>query len=199
MNQTPSDIVFSDAVKAAQSQRGSRAQYERMERGVGWSSALTPELSAFITSVRSCFIATASAAGQPSIQHRGGPPGFLKVLDPHTIGFADYGGNKQYVSIGNLSENPRYALFIMDYARRIRIKVWGAAKVIEGEEKLLETLSEGSNTAPERAILLTVDVWDRNCPQHIPQMFFADDVAAHIAKLEARIGELEHKLAEGQS
>lgn len=189
------DNVFTDAVKNQQRKRGSREQFERREQDAGWPSAIPPDLAHFIATVRSCYLATSSKAGQPSIQHRGGPPGFLKVLDPHTIGFADYGGNKQYISIGNLGENPRYCLFVMDYARRIRIKFWGTAKVVEDDDALLSTLSEGSNAPPQRSILLSVEVWDRNCPQHIPQLFSAEDVSAAVAKLETRIADLEGQLA----
>jgi predicted pyridoxine 5'-phosphate oxidase superfamily flavin-nucleotide-binding protein len=191
MGRPASDIAFSDSVKAAQQRLGSRAHYERMEEKGGWADAITPELAQFIAGVRSFYIGTASAGGQPYIQHRGGPAGFLKVLDEKTLGLADYLGNRQYITLGNLAENPRAFIFLMDYARRVRIKLWGTARVVEGDETLMARLADKAGGAPERAILFHVEAWDRNCPQHIPQLFPAEDVQTAIEQREARIAELE--------
>jgi hypothetical protein len=188
----PSDVAFTPAVKAEQARHGSRGLYERMEQGEGWETTVTPELEAFLAERDSVYLGTASAAGQPYIQHRGGPPGFVHVLDEHTLGFADFGGNKQYVTLGNLAENERAFLFFMDYAHRRRIKVWGRARVVEGDAALLARLAKaGYKARVERAILFTVEAWDVNCPQHIPQKIDAREVEAALASLRARIGELE--------
>lgn len=193
MTKTPaSDVAFTRAVKTEQERRGSRAAYARMERGEGWSTTITDELRDFLAERDSAYLATASADGQPYVQHRGGPPGFLRVLDERTLGFVDYAGNRQFITLGNLAENDRAFLFLMDYARRRRIKVWGRARVIEGDAALLASLTpKGSTARGERVILLTVDAWDVNCPQHIPQKIDAADVHAAVAPLEARVRELE--------
>jgi predicted pyridoxine 5'-phosphate oxidase superfamily flavin-nucleotide-binding protein len=163
-----------------------------MEQGKGWSSTITPDLAASIAEARSFYLATASAEGQPYIQHRGGPRGFLRALDDKTLAFADYRGNRQYITTGNLAENPRAYIFIMDYVRQRRTKLWGTAKVVEGDEALLSKLIDpGYRAMPERAIVFTLEAWDRNCPQHIPRMLPFDDVAAAIGRLEKRISDLE--------
>jgi len=192
-----SDIAFTPAVKAVQQQRGSRAGYARMEKKGGWSRTVTPELAEFIAAMDSCYLATANAAGQPYIQHRGGPPGFLKVLDESTLGFADFSGNRQYITTGNLSENPRAFLFLMDYVRLRRIKLWGTARVVTNDPALVQRLfPEGYEAKPEQAILFTLEAWDVNCPQHIPQMLPAADVAVTFQRLKQRIAELEAENAE---
>jgi len=192
-----SDIAFTPAVKAVQQQRGSRAGYARMEKKGGWSRTVTPELAEFIAAMDSCYLATANAAGQPYIQHRGGPPGFLKVLDESTMGFADFSGNRQYITTGNLSENPRAFLFLMDYVRLRRIKLWGTARVVTNDPALvLRLFPEGYEAKPEQAILFTLEAWDVNCPQHIPQMLPAADVAVTFQRLKQRIAELEAENAE---
>lgn len=203
MKKIVSDIAFTPAVKSEQERLGSRALYERMERTKGWRSQVTPDLAAVIAGTRSFYFGTASGVGQPYIQHRGGPPGFLKIVDERTLGFADFSGNRQYITIGNLSENPRAYIFIMDYERRRRVKVWGAAKVIENDEELLSRLQPVDGDAiVERAIMFEIEAWDRNCPQHIPQRFDAADFKAaigqrddHIAMLEAEIQNLRAKLS----
>jgi len=193
---TPSDIAFSDAVKAVQADKGSRPMFERMAEVRPWSDRLTPDIAGFIAARDSAFLGTASRDGQPYIQHRGGPPGFLKVLDEHTIGFADLGGNRQYITIGNLSENPAVFLFLVDYARGQRVKIWGSARVVEDDPALLDQLRpEGGSGRAERAILFTVATWDINCPQHIPQLIDAATVSAALAERDARIAELEAALA----
>lgn len=190
-----SDVAFTDSVKAQQTRRGSRAAYARMEQGDGWESEITPELSAFIAEQRSFFLASANAVGQPYIQHRGGPPGFLHVLDPHTLAFADFRGNRQYITLGNLAENPQVHLFLIDYAERQRIKVWGTARVVEDDPALLAKLTpQGYEARPERALVIRVSAWDANCPQHIPRLFHEDDVARALAQKDARIAELEARL-----
>lgn len=190
---TPSDVAFSPAVKAVQSARGSRGRYARMERGGGWPAEITPDIAGFIARQRSFYLATASAEGQPYIQHRGGPPGILRVLDPETLAFADLSGNRQYITLGNLSENPRAQIFLMDYANRQRVKIWGTARVVADDPALLAMLApEGARA--EQAILLRVTAWDANCPQHIPQRFEAEEVAAALAQRDARIAVLEAEL-----
>jgi hypothetical protein len=192
MAQIASDVAFTPSVKAEQARRGSRNQYERMERLKGWPTTIAPDLAAFIADARSFYLATASADGQPYIQHRGGPVGFLKILDDKTLAFADYGGNKQYITTGNLAENPKAYIFIMDYVHQRRVKLWGTAKVVEGDQELLSKLSDpGYRASPERAIVFTLEAWDRNCPQHIPRMLSFDEVAAAIGRLQTRIANLE--------
>jgi uncharacterized protein len=173
-----SDIGFTPRVKEIQSRKGSRSAYARMEEGGSWQTVITPDAAQFIQAQTSVFFATANTDGQPYIQHRGGPPGFLRVLDPHTIGFADFAGNRQYISTGNLADNPKATLFLIDYAHRRRIKIWGEARVIEDDPELMQSLMPPDYRArPEQAILFTVAAWDANCPQHIPQRFEAADVA----------------------
>jgi predicted pyridoxine 5'-phosphate oxidase superfamily flavin-nucleotide-binding protein len=183
-----SDIAFTPAVKLFQERRGSRAQYATRD----FRTAITEDLSAFIATVDTAYLATASADGQPYAQHRGGPKGFIQVLDNHTLGWADFAGNKQYVTTGNLSENGKAFLFLMDYAARRRIKLWGTARVVAHDADLIERLMpQGYKARPEQAILFDVAAWDVNCPQHIPQKFDAADVAGTLRQMQARIAELE--------
>lgn len=192
MNSYPSDVAFTQAVKQAQAERGSRAVYARMERGGGFETEVTDDLRAFLAEVDTAFLATASAEGQPYVQHRGGPKGFIRALDAHTLAFVDFIGNRQYVSTGNLSENDRVCLFLMDYARRRRIKVWGTARVVPATEDLVAALADPDYRArPEQVVVVTVSAWDVNCPQHIPQKLPAAEVARTIDGLKARIAELE--------
>lgn len=183
----PSDIAFTDSVKAVQSARGSRAAYERN----GFRSTITEDLVRFLAGIDTAYLATATAAGQPYAQHRGGPPGFIRAIDDHTLGFADFAGNRQYVTTGNLAENDRAFLFLMDYAHRRRIKLWGRARVSDDPAMIARLMPEGYRARPEQAILFEVSVWDVNCPQHIPQKLPAADVAGAIDHLNARIAELE--------
>jgi predicted pyridoxine 5'-phosphate oxidase superfamily flavin-nucleotide-binding protein len=193
--QYPSDVAFSAAVKAVQARKGSRSAYARMEQAGSWQTRITPELREFIEAQTSVFLATASASGQPYMQHRGGPAGFLRVVDDRTIGFVDYAGNRQYVSLGNLAENPKAQLFLIDYAERRRIKIWGEARVIEGDEELTARLmSAGYRARPSQVILFDVRAWDANCPQHIPVRYEAAEVATAIAERDRRIAELEAQL-----
>lgn len=192
----PSDIAFTPSVKAIQAREGSRHAYSRMEQGEGWETRITADLAAFIAQQTSVFLGTANAAGQPYIQHRGGLPGFLQVLDDKTIAFADLRGNRQYITVGNLAENPKAHLFLIDYAHRQRIKIWGEARVVEDDPALLERLTPaGEKSRAERAILFTVTAWDANCPQHIPQRFEAADVASTLEQRDRRIDELEREVA----
>jgi predicted pyridoxine 5'-phosphate oxidase superfamily flavin-nucleotide-binding protein len=196
MSQPASDIAFTPAVKAIQEKRGSREQYARMEERGGWQTAITPDLAGFLGEARSFYLATASADGQPYIQHRGGPPGFLRVLDARTLGFADFKGNRQYITTGNLSENPKAYMFVMDYAHRRRVKLWGRARVVEDDTALRAKLwPEGYKARDEQVILFELEAWDTNCPQHIPHMFHAEDVAGTIVKFQERIKELEAEVA----
>lgn len=191
-----SDIAFTPAVKAYQARRGSRAAYARQEESGAWQTTITPDLAGFIEAQTSVFLATANAAGQPYIQHRGGPAGFLRVLDDKTIGFADYAGNKQFITLGNLAENPKAYLFLIDYAHRQRVKLWGEARVVEGDaEMLAKLMPEGYRARPEQVILFTIAAWDANCPQHIPQRFEAADVRAALDERDRRIAELEAEVA----
>ena len=191
-----SDIAFSDSVKAVQSQKGSRRAYAQQEEGGSWPTQISDDLQAFIEAQTSVFLATASADGQPTIQHRGGPPGFIRVIDNHTLGFVDFTGNRQFISTGNLAENAKAHLFLIDYANRRRIKIWGSAKVVEADADLVASLMPlGCKARPEQVILFTVTAWDANCPQHIPQRFEAADVARILAERDIRIAALEAELA----
>lgn len=195
-----SDIAFTPTVKDIQTNKGSRRAYASMEEGDGWSTAISGEVAAFIAQQTSVFLATANALGQPYIQHRGGPPGFLRVLDENTLGFADFRGNRQYITTGNLAENPKAYLFLIDYAHRRRLKIWGTAKVINDDAALLAQLMPPDYAAkPEHAIIFHVEAWDRNCPQHIPQRFEAADVAAALAERDSKISALEAEIASLQS
>jgi len=193
MSTLPSSVVaFTPAVKAVQERKGSRRAYRRMEEKGGWQTKVTPELAAFLAQRDSAYLATASRDGQPYVEHRGGPKGFIRVLDESTLGFVDYAGNRQYITAGNLMENDRAFLFLMDYAHRRRVKIWGRARVVENDPELIARLMpQGYSARPEQAILFTVVAWDVNCPQHIPLKLDAADVTAVVERLRRRIGELE--------
>lgn len=191
-----SDIAFTPTVKAIQSRKGSRKAYANQEEAGGWRTRITEDLRAFVGAQTSFFLATATAEGQPYIQHRGGPAGFLHVLDDATLAFVDYAGNRQFITQGNLADNPRAYIFLIDYAHRRRIKIWGTARVVEGDADLTDQLMpEGYKARAEQVILFTVTAWDANCPQHIPQRFEAADVAAALAARDERIAELEAEVA----
>jgi predicted pyridoxine 5'-phosphate oxidase superfamily flavin-nucleotide-binding protein len=191
-----SDVAFTPAVKAVQARKGSRASYARLEESGSWKTHITPDLKMFIEAQTSVFFATANAEGQPYIQHRGGPPGFLRVLDETTLGFVDFVGNRQYITLGNLVENPKAHLFLIDYAHRKRVKVWGEARVIEDDPLLTTRLMPVSYKArPSQVILFKLLAWDANCPQHIPQRLEAADVATALAERDRRIAELEAQVA----
>lgn len=186
--QPSSDVAFTPAVKEIQRRRHSRGLYEKMEARGGFRTGVTEDLAAFLATVDTAYLATASADGQPYAQHRGGPKGFIRVLDAETIGFVDFSGNRQYVTTGNLSENDRAFLFLMDYAERRRVKVWGRARVVEGDEELVARLMPDNYVArAEQVILLRVEAWDVNCQQHIPRKIDIADVAGAIHHLEQRL------------
>jgi hypothetical protein len=193
----PSDIAFTPAVKAIQDRKGSRDNYARMEEGEGWSTTITPPLAAFIAEQNSIYLGTANAAGQPYIQHRGGPPGFLRVVDEATLAFVDFKGNRQYITQGNLAENPKAFIFLMDYARRRRIKLWGTAWFVEGDAELVKSLMpEGYRAHPEQVFMFSLSAWDANCPQHIPKRVDLVEMEAVIAAKDRTILELAAQVAE---
>jgi uncharacterized protein len=183
--------VFTPAAQKAQGERGSAKAYERRV-AEGFPDTVTPELAQFIAEQDTAFIATATADGAPYIQHRGGPKGFVKVIDEHTLGFADYRGNRQYITLANLSENDRAYLFLLDPARKQRIKLWGRARVVENDPALVERLfDKGYKAKPERAILFTIDAWDVNCSQHITARFTEADLEEALKTVQTRIVALE--------
>src|SRR5437868_2040171 len=172
MRTFPSDVAFTPAVKAVQQVKGSRQSYARMEKGRGWRTTVTPALAEFLADLDMFYLGTANSEGQPYIQYRGGSPGFLKVIDEHTLGFADFGGNRQYITLGNLAENPKAFIFLMDYANSQRVKLWGTARVIEDDPDLLRRLQDLNYPGKvERVIVFTIEACDINCPQHIHQRF----------------------------
>lgn len=196
MHQYPSDVAFTPAVKAIQEARGSREAYARVEQGNGWQTTITDQLAEFLSGLDMFYLGTANAHGQPYIQYRGGPRGFLKVVDEQTLGFADFGGNAQYISYGNLTENPRAFLFLIDYERSRRIKLWGTARMIDDDPELLDRLRDPEYPGlPERAVLFNVEAWDINCPQHIHKRYLKSQVEPIIDQLKTRIEELETELA----
>lgn len=195
MRQFSSDVAFTPSVKAIQTKKGSRTSYARIEQRGSWETAATPKLAAFLSELDMFYLGTANAEGQPYIQYRGGSPGFLRPLDERTLGFADFGGNRQYITLGNLAENPKAFIFLMDYARSRRIKLWGIARVVEGDPALLDRLRDPDYPGQvERAILFEIEAWDVNCPQHIHKRFSQKQVAPVIEQLQSRIAELEAKL-----
>lgn len=195
MTTYPSDIAFTPAVKAIQKQKGSRDAYARVEQGRGWQTTITPELKAFLAGLDMFYLGTANAQGQPYIQYRGGSPGFLKVIGDRTLGFADFGGNRQYITLGNLAENPKAFIFLIDYVNSRRIKLWGTARVIDDDPDLLEQLRDSDYPGRvERAIVFSIEAWDINCPQHIHKRFPQREVAPVVAQLQQRVQELEAQL-----
>jgi hypothetical protein len=183
--------VFTPAAQKAQAERGSAKHYERRV-AEGFPDKVTPELAQFIAEQDTVFLATATPDGAPYIQHRGGPKGFIKVVDEHTLGFADYRGNRQYITLANLSENDRAFLFLLDPARKQRIKLWGRARAVENDAALIEKLFDsGYKAKPERAILFTIEAWDVNCSQHIVTRFTEAELEQAFAAVQSRIAELE--------
>jgi len=197
MTELISDIAFSPSVKAVQERKGSRDAYANMEAKGGWTDVITNDLAAFIGDQDSFYLGTAAKDGQPYIQHRGGPAGFLQVLDDKTLAFADFQGNQQYISSGNLVENDKAYLFLMDYPNRYRIKIWGTARIVDDDPNLLASLAaDGYRGKPEQAMVFTVKAWDRNCPQHITPRYTEAQVAERVAGLEAQVAALTKALAE---
>lgn len=194
MDKPVSDIAFTDAVKAWQEKLGSREMFANRS---DWPDRVTPDLAAYLAQRDSFYLATTSSTGHPYIQHRGGPRGFLRVLDDRTLGFADFAGNRQYISAGNLDGNDRVHLFLTDYASASRIKIWGRGRVIEGDADLISKLTvPGYKGRPERAFLITIEAWDQNCPQHLPELHSVETIRQVTAKLSARIAALEAENAE---
>ena len=188
-------IVLTPAAQAAMAARGSIAGYTK-KIATGFPDQITSDLAGFIAELDTAFLATTSAEGAPYIQHRGGPKGFIKVLDEKTLGFADYAGNRQYITVSNLAGNDRAYLFLIDFANRQRIKLWGRARVVENDPELMEKLVDpGYRARPERAILFTVEAWDVNCSQHITERYTQAEVAVAVSGLQDRIAALEAELA----
>ena len=195
------DLTFTESVKAAQEKYGSRRNYTRFEGGKPDFYGLTDAEQDFIETRDGFYLATVSENGQPYIQFRGGAKGFLKVLDDETLGFADFRGNLQYISIGNLGANDKAALFLMDYASQTRLKILVTVEVIDARNKseIVEKLAVADYKAKiERAMILHVEAFDWNCPQHITPRYTMDEIeqmivpmSEHIAKLEAEIRELK--------
>jgi predicted pyridoxine 5'-phosphate oxidase superfamily flavin-nucleotide-binding protein len=195
MRQFTSDIAFTPSVKAIQTEKGSRSSYARMENGGGWQTTVTSDLEEFLADLDMFYLGTANAEGQPYIQYRGGAPGFLKVMDDKTLGFADFGGNRQYITLGNISENPKAFMFLMNYAHSRRIKLWGTLRVVHDDSTLLDRLRDPAYPGKvERAVLFTIEAWDVNCPQHIHKRFSQRQIAPLIEKLQAQIKDLEAKV-----
>jgi predicted pyridoxine 5'-phosphate oxidase superfamily flavin-nucleotide-binding protein len=189
---SPEDAMFSAAVKAEQKRLGSRAQFEDRD----WKSEITDDLRQFLAVIDTFFLATASADGRPYVQHRGGPPGFLKTIGSHALAFADFAGNRQYISLGHLKENDRAHIFIPHFATRQRLKLWGRARVVEGDVELMKRLVDPSYRArPERAIVFRLEAWDINCPQHIVPRYTEAEIAPAVDRLAQRIKELEAEVA----
>ena len=191
MSTYPSDIAFTPSVKSAQQQRGSRESYAKVEQR-GWQTEVTAELRQFIADRDSFYFGTATEDGQPYIQHRGGPKGFLKILDDNTLAFADFAGNAQYISVGNLDENDKAFIFLMDYSNQRRVKIWGSARYVEDNQQLFANLADDEyGGRVERGIIFRVHAWDVNCPQHIKPRFTEDELAPTITEYQRRIRELE--------
>jgi predicted pyridoxine 5'-phosphate oxidase superfamily flavin-nucleotide-binding protein len=189
------DFAFSPTVKAIQAERGARDAYARRERDRDLGNSITPDIAAYLAAANSAYLGTVSADGQPYIQHRGGPAGFLRVVDDRTIGFADYVGNRQFITTGNLADNPKAFLFVMDYVNRRRLKIWGVARTTRDPDEIAPLIDADYPAKIEQAILFRINAWDRNCPQHIPQMLPAADVAAAVQDLQQRNAALEAELA----
>ena len=199
MTQAISDVAFTPSVKRVQERKGSRKAYANMEAKGGWQATITDDLAQFVDRRDSFYLGTASADGQPYIQHRGGKPGFLKVLDERTLAFADFRGNRQYITTGNLAENDKAYIFLMDYPNRRRIKIWGRARVIDDDVEILARLADPDyKGVPEQAVVFEVVGWDVNCPQHITPRFTEQEVAEIVAPLKGRITELEAQLRDGK-
>jgi len=190
------EIIFPPRVREEQRRRGSRQAYEAREHKRGWPDEVRPDLEAFLATLDTAFLGTVSREGRPYIQHRGGPKGFIKVIDRKTLAFADFAGNRQYITLANLAENDNAYLFLLDFATRQRVKIWGRARVVEDDPELMARLVDPSYRGrPERAIVLTIEAWDTNCQSHITARFSEDEIRQATAALVARIAALEAELA----
>lgn len=188
----PEDVLFSAAVKAEQARLGSRPSFEDR----AWATEITDDLRRFLDAIDTFFFATASADGRPYVQHRGGPPGFLKPIGPRTLAFADFAGNRQYITLGHLRENDRAHIFILHFATQQRLKLWGRARVVEGDIALMERLVDPTYRArPQRAVVFELEAWDVNCRQHIVARYSEAEMAPAVNKLVARIKDLEEEVA----
>jgi len=188
----PEDVMFSPAVKAEQTRLGSREAFEDRD----WQTEITDDLRQFLAAIDTFFLATASADGRPYIQHRGGPAGFLKPIGSHMLAFADFAGNRQYITLGHLKKNDRAHIFILHYATQQRLKLWGRARVIEDDAELMERLVDPSYKAkPQRAIAFRIEAWDINCRQHIVARYTEAEIAPAVNQLTQRIKELEEEVA----
>lgn len=190
------EIAFTPTVKQLQLQHGTRDAYARMEQSDRENNRLEPRVADFVRDRDSFYLGSTSANGWPYIQFRGGVPGFLKVIDDRTLGFADFSGNGQYLSTANIQDDDRVFLFLMDYEQRRRLKIWGRARAIGLDDPLLAVLRDDRDPTPiERGFTIRVEAWDWNCPQHIPQKWGEAEVAAIVEPLQARIADLEAQLA----
>lgn len=188
----PEDVLFSASVKAEQARLGSRQSFEDRQ----WATEITDNLRQFLDAIDTFFLATADASGRPYVQHRGGPPGFLKPIGPRTLAFADFAGNRQYITLGHLKENDRAHIFILHFATQQRLKLWGRARVVENDIALMERLVDPAYKArPQRAIVFELDAWDVNCQQHIVARYSEAEMAPALNGLVARIKELEEEVA----
>ncbi|TAJ35805.1 MAG: pyridoxamine 5'-phosphate oxidase family protein [Reyranella sp.] len=188
----PEDVMFSPAVKAEQARLGSRESFEDRD----WQTEITDDLRQFLAAIDTFFFATASADGRPYVQHRGGPAGFLKPIGSHMLAFADFAGNRQYITLGHLKENDRAHIFIPHFATQQRLKLWGRARVVEDDAELMERLVDPSYKAkPQRAIAFRIEAWDINCRQHIVARYSEAEIAPAVNQLTQRIKELEEEVA----
>lgn len=189
---TPSsDVAFTPIVKSIQSERGSREYYAKVEARGGFRTEVTEDLTELLSKVNTAYLATSNSVGQPYAQHRGGPKGFIRMIDDRTLAFADFVGNYQYVTIGNLAENPKAFLFLMDYANRRRIKIWGRAWISQDPVLVASLTPKDYRARVEQAILFEIEAWDINCKQHIPRLLDATEVEVIVNELSLRIAELE--------
>ena len=189
------DLAFTPAIKAIQEKLGSRKTYERVEQAGHSNNRLGPAETEFISARDSFYIASVSETGWPYVQFRGGPPGFLKVIDDSTVGFADFRGNRQYISVGNISRDGRVSLILMDYPSRTRLKIMGRVEALEGgdSKQLIETLRPLNKAVVERAMVIYLEAFDWNCPQHITPRYTKEEIRAAIEPLNARLQTLEQE------
>ncbi|MFL6463568.1 MAG: pyridoxamine 5'-phosphate oxidase family protein [Bryobacteraceae bacterium] len=190
------ELAFTPAIKAMQEKLGSRKTYERVEQSGNTNSQFGLAEKEFISTRDSFYMASVSETGWPYVQFRGGPPGFLKVIDDHTVGFVDFRGNRQYISVGNLSRDDRVSLILMDYPSRTRLKIMGRMEVHDGADSkpLIETLRPPNyKAAMERAMLIHLEAFDWNCPQHITPRYTEGEIRTVLEPLTTRLQVLERE------